>query len=37
MDRVQTRIDPLLRQESYSYDLNGNLVSSTDRRARSPA
>jgi RHS repeat-associated protein len=34
MDRVQTRIDPLLRQESYSYDLNGNLVSSTDRKSQ---
>lgn len=34
MDRVQTRTDPLLRQESYSYDLIGNLVSSTDRKGQ---
>ena len=32
MDRTLTRTDPLLRQESYSYDLNGNVVSTTDRK-----
>jgi YD repeat-containing protein len=35
MDRVKTRIDPLLRPpESFSYDPNGNLVSSTDRKGQ---
>ncbi len=32
MDRVATRKDPLLVQESYQYDLNGNLTQFTDRR-----
>ena len=34
MDRVQTRTDPLLRQESYNYDLMGNVVSSTDHKSQ---
>jgi YD repeat-containing protein len=32
--RVLTRTDPLLRNQSYSYDLAGNLVSSTDRKSQ---
>jgi RHS repeat-associated protein len=31
-DRVQTRTDPLSRQESYVYDALDNLISFTDRR-----
>src|SRR5579872_4467701 len=27
-------MDPLLRQESYGYDLSGNLVSATDRKGQ---
>lgn len=34
MDRILTRTDPLNRQEQFSYDLNGNLVSSTDRKGQ---
>lgn len=34
MDRMQTRTDQLLRQETSSYDLNGNLVRFTDRRGK---
>ncbi len=34
MDRVQTRTDPLLRQEVYSYDVNGNVISLQDRRGK---
>lgn len=34
MDRVIARIDPLQRQESYQYDLGGNLTQYTDRRGK---
>ena len=34
MDRVETRTDPLTRQESFTYDLDGLLTSSTDRKAQ---
>jgi RHS repeat-associated protein len=34
MDRVITRTDPLQRQESYQYDLAGNLTQYTDRRGK---
>ena len=35
MDRVATRTDPLLRpSEGFSYDVMGNLVSSTDRKGQ---
>ena len=30
MDRLQTRTDPLLKGESYQYDLAGNLTQFTD-------
>jgi RHS repeat-associated protein len=34
MDRLETRKDPLLRQESYIYDNNGNLSQFTDRKSQ---
>jgi len=34
MDRVNTRTDALLRQETYNYDQNGNLVSIKDRKGQ---
>ena len=34
MDQVATRTDPLLRQESFTYDLNGNLTTWTDRKGQ---
>ena len=34
MDRVATRIDSLQRPESYGYDLEGNLVTTTDRKGQ---
>lgn len=34
MDRVQTRTDPLLRSETYTYDSNGNLATFTDRKSQ---
>ena len=34
MDRVETRTDPLSRDESFVYDLNGNLTSWTDRKGQ---
>src|SRR5205085_4610487 len=34
MDQVQTRTDPLGRQELYTYDANGNVTSFTDRRGK---
>src|SRR5207245_10548130 len=33
-ERVATRKDPLLFQESYQYDGNGNLTQFTDRRGK---
>jgi len=32
MDRVATRRDPLLHEETYQYDINGNLSQFTDRK-----
>jgi YD repeat-containing protein len=32
MDRLVTRTDALNRQESYQYDLAGNLTQFTDRK-----
>jgi YD repeat-containing protein len=34
MDRVDSRTDPLSRQESFAYDSNGNLTSWTDRKTQ---
>src|SRR5437667_7309440 len=34
MDQVQTRTDPLGRQEFYTHDANGNVTSFTDRRGK---
>jgi RHS repeat-associated protein len=34
MDRVETRTDPLSRDESFAYDLMGNLVTWTDRKGQ---
>jgi YD repeat-containing protein len=34
MDRVASHKDPLLNQESYQYDGNGNLIQFTDRRSK---
>jgi RHS repeat-associated protein len=34
MDRVATRKDALLNQESYGYDGNGNITTFTDRRGK---
>jgi len=34
MDRLATRKDPLLNQESYQYDGNGNVTQFTDRRGK---
>jgi YD repeat-containing protein len=34
MDRVETRTDPLTRDESFAYDLLGNLPSWTDRKGQ---
>jgi YD repeat-containing protein len=34
MDRVETRTDPLTRDESFAYDLLGNLTSWTDRKGQ---
>ena len=34
MDRLSTRTDSLLRKEIYSYDLNGNLITFSDRKGR---
>ena len=34
MDRVATRTDPLTRQESFTYDLNGNPLTWTDRKGQ---
>lgn len=34
MDRLVTRKDPLLREESYEYDGAGNLTKFTDRRGK---
>jgi len=34
MDQVITRTDPVQRQESYQYDLAGNVTQYTDRRGR---
>lgn len=33
-DRLATRTDPLLRREIYSYDLNGNLITFSDRKGQ---
>jgi YD repeat-containing protein len=32
MDRMATRVDPLMRGETFLYDANGNLQESTDRQ-----
>lgn len=34
MDRLATRTDPLLQQESYVYDNTGNLTEVTDRKSQ---
>jgi RHS repeat-associated protein len=34
MDRVATRTDPLSRQESFAFDLNGQLTTRTDRKGQ---
>jgi RHS repeat-associated protein len=34
MDRVETRTDPLSRDESFTYDLMGNLAAWTDRKGQ---
>jgi RHS repeat-associated protein len=34
MDRTATRVDPLLRGESFIYDANGNLQQVTDRKGQ---
>ena len=34
MDRLASRTDPLLRAESYAYDLGGNLTTFTDRKSQ---
>jgi RHS repeat-associated protein len=34
MDRVATRTDPLTRDESFEYDVNGNLTKWTDRKGQ---
>ena len=34
MDRLSTRKDPLLSQDSYQYDGNGNMTQFTDRRSK---
>jgi YD repeat-containing protein len=34
MDRLATRKDPLLNQEGYQYDVDGNLTQFTDRRGK---
>ena len=34
MDRVETRTDPLSRDESFVYDLMGNVTSWTDRKGQ---
>ena len=34
MDQVATRTDPLTRQESFTYDLNGNVKTWTDRKGQ---
>lgn len=34
MDRLSMRTDPLKHSESYTYDLDGNLATFTDRKSQ---